>query len=62
MRPPPSTPTWSSTRRPPSPSGKATRRVATTPFAEFYTLIDGRTAGVDAFYWDEAAIIAALVD
>jgi hypothetical protein len=43
-------------------TGKATHRVASTPFAEFYTLIDGRPAGVDVFYWDEAAIIAALVD
>jgi ketosteroid isomerase-like protein len=43
-------------------TGKATKRVATTPFAEFYTLRADRIVDVDVFYWDEAAIISALVD
>ncbi len=43
-------------------TGKATGRSATTPFAEFYLVKDGLIADVDVFYWDEAAVIDALVE
>jgi ketosteroid isomerase-like protein len=43
-------------------TGKATGRTASTRFAEFYVLTEGRIVDVDVFYWDEAAVIRALVD
>lgn len=43
-------------------TGRATGRTASTPFAEFYRFEGGRIVDVDVFYWDEAAVIGALVD
>ncbi len=45
-----------------SVTGRATGRTASTPFAEFYKLSGDRIVDVEVFYWDEAAVISALVD